>query len=161
MILHHVCLTSLSFAVKDPITEGVGDTGAKITTPNVSLACRLFWIEDNQGPEDSGRNFDLPRNCLKEFRWRTWSQNRAITRDICEEYGLGVVGDTQRTESTLCPNVSGRPSKHLFAKHLLFHLHFSCLPPFGSPKPLPPTFSFVFNRSWYLRWRVCPLWWVT
>ena len=35
---------------------------------NVSLVCRLFPAENNQGPKDSGRNFDLPPNCLKEFR---------------------------------------------------------------------------------------------
>ena len=32
---------------------------------NVSLAWGLFQADDNQGPKDSGRTFDLPPNCLK------------------------------------------------------------------------------------------------
>ena len=34
---------------------------------NVSLACGLFQAENNQGPKDSERNFDLPLNCLKNI----------------------------------------------------------------------------------------------
>ena len=30
--------------------------------------CGLFQVENNQGPKDLERNFDLPFNCLKEFR---------------------------------------------------------------------------------------------
>ena len=42
----------------------LGCRGAKLTTSNISLACGLFWAENNQGPKDSGRTFDLPPNCL-------------------------------------------------------------------------------------------------
>ena len=35
-------------------------------------------------------------------------------------------------------------------KHLLFHLHSNCLPPFGSLKSLLPTSSFVFSWRWFL-----------
>ena len=38
----------------------LGCRGAKLTTSNISLACVLFWAENNQGPKDSGRTFDLP-----------------------------------------------------------------------------------------------------
>ena len=31
------------------------------------LACELFQGENNQGPKDSGRNFDLLANCLKNL----------------------------------------------------------------------------------------------
>ena len=61
---------------------------------NVSLACRLFQAENNQSPRDSGKNFDLLPNCLKEFRQRACSWNRAISRDLCKEYGLSMVGET-------------------------------------------------------------------
>ena len=37
----------------------------------VSLAYRFFQAEKNQGPKDSGRNFDLSPSCLKECRQRT------------------------------------------------------------------------------------------
>ena len=30
------------FKRKSPITDGIGDIGAKLATPNVSVACRLF-----------------------------------------------------------------------------------------------------------------------
>ena len=30
--------------------------------------CWLFWAENNGDPKDSGRNFELPSNCLKGFR---------------------------------------------------------------------------------------------
>ena len=53
-----------------------------------------YFEKKSQGPKDSRRNFGLSPNCLKEFRWRVCSQNRAITRDICKEYGEGVVGET-------------------------------------------------------------------
>lgn len=49
------------------------------------------------------------------------------------------------SESTLCSMVSARPSKHLFAKHLLFHLHVSLFPALWSPKTPPSRFSLVFN----------------
>lgn len=40
--------------------------GRKVATPNVSLACRLFWAENDPGPEVSGRNTDLPLSCLNQ-----------------------------------------------------------------------------------------------
>ena len=30
------------FKRRSPITDGIGDIGAKLATPNVSVACRLF-----------------------------------------------------------------------------------------------------------------------
>ena len=35
--------------------------------PNISLAFRLFLAKNNQGPKNSGRNFDLSLNCLKNL----------------------------------------------------------------------------------------------
>ena len=60
----------------------------------VSTACRLFQAENNQSSKDWERNFSLPSNWVKEFRWRICSWNRAISWDICKKYGLGVVGKT-------------------------------------------------------------------
>lgn len=39
----------------------------QVTPGCAALACRLFQIEDNQRPNDSGRNFDLPIKFLKEM----------------------------------------------------------------------------------------------
>lgn len=36
------------------------------------------------------------------------------------------------SKPSLCPMVKDVPSKHLFTKHLLSHLHVICLPPLGS-----------------------------
>lgn len=41
----------------------------------------------------------------------------------------GELGGAQISEPTWCPVVSAWPSKPLFTKHCLFHLHVSCLPP--------------------------------
>ena len=32
-----------------------------------SVTCRLFWAENNQGPKDSGRPFQLPINYVEVF----------------------------------------------------------------------------------------------
>ena len=42
--------------------EGVGEHS--LPPQNVCLTCKLFCAENNQGPKDSGRNFDFPLNCL-------------------------------------------------------------------------------------------------
>ena len=34
----------------------------------VSLAEGLLWAENSHGPKHSGRNFDLPLHCLKEYK---------------------------------------------------------------------------------------------
>ena len=46
-------------------TETVGERN--LPPPNASMACGLFQAENNQGPKDSGRNFELPHNCLKKL----------------------------------------------------------------------------------------------
>ena len=44
--------------------------GAEYATPKCATsACGLVWVEDSLGPADSGRAFELPLNCLREFRW--------------------------------------------------------------------------------------------
>ena len=40
-------------------------------------------------------------------------------------------------EHTLCPIVSAGPSKHLFSKHLLFHIYVNCLPSPQLPNHYP------------------------
>ena len=77
-----------------------------------TLASGLFWAKDNQGPEDSGRVFNLPLNCLKESRLSAWLRCRAVTRD----------NFYQKDQSVW-------QSKHLTTKHLLFLSPVSCHPP--------------------------------
>lgn len=54
---------------------------------NISWAFRVFLAENNQGPKDSGRNFDFPPNCLKNLgrepvRWIELSaETSAINMD--------------------------------------------------------------------------------
>ena len=48
----------------------------------MSLAQKLFQAENNQGLKDSGSIFDLKPHCMKEFRQKSHSQNRVITRDM-------------------------------------------------------------------------------
>ena len=73
-------------------------------------------------------------------------------------YGLdGVVEIWDHSMSIVC----AWPSKHLFTKHLLFHLHVNYLPPPWSLKLLPSTSSLVFSWRSYLRWGLWTFWWVT
>ena len=70
--------------------------GAKLATPKCLLACGLFLAKNIQGPKDARRNVDLPSNCLTEFREKAFFQNGAITRNICKEYELSVLGENSR-----------------------------------------------------------------
>ena len=63
--------------------------------------------------------------------------NRAITRDICREYGLGVVGKHLEIRVHSVSTVCAWPSKHLFTKYLISQLHVNCLPPFQSHSITP------------------------
>ena len=56
----------------------------------------------------------LPHNCLKKFRQRACSQNRTITRDLCEHgpgAGLGSgLGTRLETRVSPCPRLSAGPA---------------------------------------------------
>lgn len=39
----------------------------KLKFPQIYLKCRLSQDENDQKPETSGRNFDLPPECLKMY----------------------------------------------------------------------------------------------
>ena len=81
------------------------------------------------------------------------SQNRDITRDICKEDGLGLVGETAgcRDQSPLCPHCLCR------AQEKFIHQTFA----FPSPCELPssplksqtstPNILFCLKLRWYLR----------
>ena len=107
---------------------------------NVSLVCRLFPAENNQGPKDSGKNFDHPHNCTQKFRLKVCFWDIPITRDICKEYRLA--GPQEIRVHWVPFIVFARLSPHLFTKYLLFYFHVNCLPPLWSSKQLPTTSSF-------------------
>ena len=71
-------------------TSMIGDQNLPVQ--NVSLESRLFQAENNQGPKDSERNFELHVNCLKEFRRKVCSQNRAITAISAKNMARCVCG---------------------------------------------------------------------
>lgn len=113
---------------------------------NVSLGCRLFSSENNQGPQDSGRN--SPKLPESEFRWRAYYRSGATTRERGQQgmwaSGKGGWGKTLGDLSPLCV-----PSP-LPAQHTLVHpLCLNCLPPLWSSKPLLSTSSFVLSSWWY------------
>ena len=120
----------------------------------------LFGMRLFYETEESGRNFDLPPNCLKEFRWRACSWSRVSPEGLAKNMGWKwweKLCRAWRSESSLCPAVSSGSSKHLFIKHLLFHLHVHCLPPPLWSQITTPTSSFVFSWRWFLRRRFWPL----
>ena len=106
---------------------------------NVSLACGLFRAENNQGSKDSGSlSFHHPLSCLENLGRGPVSGTElsaeTYAKNMCWMWG----GNSQRSESTLCPTVSVWPGKRLFTKHLLFHLYVNCLPaPLKSQTPTP------------------------
>lgn len=112
--------------------------GSEQASPKCStLASGLFWAKDNQGPEDSGRVFNLLLNCLKESRLSAWLRCRAVTRD----------NFYQKDQSVW-------QGKHLITKHLLFLS--SCESP---SSPLKPQVAIPFLSSrWYISFNCqdCP-----
>ena len=62
---------------------------AKASTANVTMGCELFQTESHQSPKDSGRNFELPPYCLKEFKIGGLPQ-KELSLEITK-YELGVV----------------------------------------------------------------------
>ena len=43
--------------------------GSGQATPRcIIVACELFGVENKQSPKDLRRTFELPSNCLKEFK---------------------------------------------------------------------------------------------
>ena len=81
----------------DLAAAAVAAAGAQ-NLQNVSLACGSFQVLNNQGPKDSGRNFDLPPitawNLIEGLCW-----DRAVTRKVV--YGGGNEA-RPRKQSALC-----------------------------------------------------------
>ena len=97
--------------------------GSERASPkHVTLASGLLWAKENQGPEDSGRVFNLPLNCLKESRPRAWLRHGAVTRDNFYQKDRSVW-----------------QGKHLITKYLLFlsPLSFHPPPPWEARGPVP------------------------
>ena len=60
--------------------------------PNQSLVPKRWGTTD---VGDRNPIVYLSFNRLKEFGYRSCSWNKATTRDMCEEHGPGVLGETQ------------------------------------------------------------------
>ena len=97
-------------------------TGAKFTIPKYLTACELVQAESNQGTEDSGRNFDLSLNFLKEFPQKAYSQNIAIIRDVYKEYGPGVVGAAEQGLEIRVRSTQGLEIRDLSLSHFFFFI---------------------------------------
>ena len=103
------------------------------------------------------RKFDLLSNCLREFTQRTCFRNRAISREICKEYGLGVVGKLgQGLEIGVWVPVSLHGPAHVYLPDICFSIPMWI----WNPRPVAPTSSFVFSCRWYLWWGLRPYWWL-
>ena len=107
--------------------------------------------------------FDSPASCLKNVAralpGRELSSKKTIvwtTRVDWEKPNKICL-----LKVSLSPIISVWWSKHLFTKHLLFHLLVNCFPSLWGTKPIPPTSSFVFSWRGHLRWGLQPFWWVT
>ena len=105
--------------------RGSGQVSPKCAT----LACGVFWIEDNQNPVGSKRNLCLAFNYLEESKLGVFPRMRVITRDKFYPNDPYVWQD-----------------KHLTTKHLFFLL------PCDLPSsPLKPQASIPFLSSgWHI-----------
>ena len=100
-----------------------------------------FWHKDYfKWTEDSGSfSCFLPLSCLRNLERgpgpeRALSPERYPQRFWARCGGEHLSGPRDQSP-TLYHTASVRPSKHLFTKHLLFHLHSNCLPPLWNPNP--------------------------
>ena len=102
---------------------------------NVSLGCRLFSSENNQGPQDSGRNSDPPLSCLNRNLdgGPITGMEQPPEREVSEECGPGLregwvgcgwAGNLLGDLSPLCV-----PSPLLAQQTLVYHLCMNCFPP--------------------------------
>ena len=112
------------------------------------------WAENNQGPK-----YSRPSKCLKEFTQRPGSRiEQSVEETSAENMGRGWKAEQSleirvhsvspciyRAQPTFLYQTFAWPSLGQLPSH-----------PFWSPKPLPPTSSFVFNWRWYLRWGFHP-----
>ena len=94
--------------------------GSELASPKCVSLASLFLKT-----KDSGRNFDLPLNCLKEFKIEALSSGQAITID---NSGYGRLGGSLLSPLLSKSSLSGHIvskwlSKTLFIRHLLFYLH--------------------------------------
>ena len=116
--------------------------GAKFATPKCVFRVRInlgWWFSRNRRLKNS--SFYLSFNCLKNLN-KVPDPRIELLPEIPRRNMGWCSGRVWRSESTLCSIVSSWPSKHLFTKHLLFHLYVKCLPSLWSRKPLPPISSF-------------------
>ena len=83
-----------------------------------TLACGLFQPEINQGFKDSGRRFEIPLYCLKEFKIEGLFQEVAITIDdyqkVCtqrhkEESAAAAAAKSLQSCPTLCDHIDRSP----------------------------------------------------
>lgn len=141
-----------------PLTQWVQATLCQGTKLAISKCLSGLWIilnGNNPGPKDSNRNLDPLPNCLEGL-----DRGPIIRIELTPEKS-GPGGGHLETRDHSCPVVSAGPGELLFTKCLLFHILVNSLLPFWSPKPRPPTTSFVCSWRRYLRWRFQPFWWVT
>ena len=121
--------------------------GSKICHPKIFIwyvyYFKLKIIKVQKTQEETLAFPQLPK---KIFFDREPVPRTELPSEIFVKYMAWCGGETlKRLKSTLCTIVSAWPRKHLFIKHLLFHLHVNFLPHLWNPKPLLPTPSFVFS----------------
>ena len=134
--------------------------GSELATPKcVSLAWLFLRTKD------SGRNVDVPPNCLKEFKIEGLFQERDNTT---ENYGIIWTGGGEQGGTYKDPFNQSLPHVPLSLQGMAN----MCLPNICFPISLWISFSplkyqtstlniFIFSWRWYLRWWLQPFWGVT
>lgn len=131
-----------------------GLQGSKICDPNISLqhVVDYFLLKTQKylrGPEDLGRSFDLPPNCLKEFRQKTCARKGAITIGNCSIIS-SMCGKQVGTQQSLLKFLS---LSHCFCQSSAKFVYQAIAFPFSCELPSSPLtsqtmtlkFSFVFS----------------
>ena len=116
--------------------------GTKFDIPKCFWHVYYFKLKTVKA-QDSGRNSDLPSNCLENSDRGPIpgieGQERCLQRI---QPGLGEQLPEIRAHSA---SLSVGPTNIHLPINLLFHLHVNCLPLLKSPTPLLPTSSLVFS----------------
>jgi len=149
----------LLVALAFPFAENRLDSVVVAHGLSCSTACGIFWNQgSNPCPPALADGFlsraPPGKPCLKNL---DKSQNRAITKDICKESRLGVVGQDQSPLLSHCHGPA-----NIYLPNICFSISdWIVFLPSEVPNHCSLNSSFVFSWRCYSKWGFWPFWWDT
>ena len=118
--------------------------GSKFATLKYHWHKNYFKLKKKQGPYDPYRNVCFLSKCLKIVFKLKACPGIELSPEIPTETMSQVWWRNSKLRVHCESHCFWWSNNQLLTKHLLLHLHVSCLPPFQSPKTLPPIIFFFF-----------------